>query len=139
VDEGRGAQFSYNDLPEGSGDPNSGGSDQTGDHPKAVNFPRVEARASAELEQNCPSAADTQAYDKPEMGYARDGAVGDLADRNDYGACGVLLLGDNVGDDLSLNDDLRDIYSQMNGPVRVAPGNHDQDYDAVDDAHALDT
>src|SRR5699024_7097200 len=54
-------------------------------------------------------------------------------------ACGVLLLGDNVGDDLSLNDDLRDIYSQMNGPVRVAPGNHDQDYDAVDDAHALDT
>src|SRR5699024_11872513 len=90
-------------------------------------------------EQNCPIAADTQAYDRTEMGYARDGAVGDLADRNDYGACGVLLLGDNVGDDLSLNDDLRDIYSQTNGTVRVAPGNHDQDYDAVDDAHALDT
>lgn len=73
------------------------------------------------------------------MGYARDGAVGDLADRSDYQGCGVLLLGDNVGDDLSLNDELRDIYSEMNGPVRAAPGNHDQDYDSPDDAHALDT
>ena len=139
VDEDKVAQFSYNHLPEGSGDLKYGGIEPTGDTPKAVNFPMVESQASAEPEQNCPIAADTQAYDKTEMGYARDGAVGDLADRNDYGACGVLLLGDNVGDDLSLNDDLRDIYSQMNGPVRVAPGNHDQDYDAVDDAHALDT
>ena len=139
VDEDKVAQFSYNHLPEGSGDLKYGGIEPTGGTPKAVNFPMVESQASAEPEQNCPIAADTQAYDRTEMGYARDGAVGDLADRNDYGACGVLLLGDNVGDDLSLNDDLRDIYSQTNGPVRVAPGNHDQDYDAVDDAHALDT
>src|SRR5699024_1946030 len=116
-----------------------GGREPPGHAPKAVNSPMADSQASAEPEQNCPIAADTQAYDKTEMGYARDGAVGDLADRNDYGACGVLLLGDNVGADLSLNDDLRDIYSQMNGPVRVAPRNHDQDYDAVDDAHALDT
>lgn len=139
VDEDKVAQFSYNHLPEGSGDLEFGGIEPTGETPKAVNFPMIESQASAKGEQNCPIASDTQAYDKTEMGYARDGAVGDLADRNDYGACGVLLLGDNVGDDLSLNDELRDVYSQMNGPVRVAPGNHDQDYDAVDDAHALDT
>lgn len=139
VDEDKVAQFSYNHLPEGSGDLEFGGIEPTGDTPKAVNFPMIESQASAKDEQNCPIAADTQAYDKTEMGYARDGAVRDLADRNDYGACGVLLLGDNVGDDLSLNDELRDIYSQTNGPVRVAPGNHDQDYDAVDDSHALDT
>ncbi|UVI37597.1 calcineurin-like phosphoesterase family protein [Brevibacterium spongiae] len=139
VDEDKVAQFSYNHLPEGSGDLKYGGIKPTGDTPKAVNFPMVESKASADSKQNCPIASDTQAYDKTEMGYARDGAVGDLADRSDYGACGVLLLGDNVGDDLSLNDELRDVYSQMNGPVRVAPGNHDQDYDAVDDDHALDT
>ena len=139
VDEDKVAQFSYNHLPEGSGDLEFGGIEPTGQTPKAVNFPMVESTASAKSDQNCPIAADTQAYDTTEMGYARDGAVGDLADREDYGACGVLLLGDNVGDDLSLNDELRDIYAQTNGPVRVAPGNHDQDYDAVDDSHALDT
>jgi calcineurin-like phosphoesterase family protein len=121
VDEDKVAQFSYNHLPEGSDGLKYGGIKPTGDTPKAVNFPMIESKASAESEQNCPIAADTQGYDKTEMGYARDGAVGDLAD------------------DLSLNDELRDIYSQTNGPVRVAPGNHDQDYDAVDDSHALDT
>ena len=139
VDEDKVAQFSYNHLPDGSGDLEFGGIEPTGETPKAVNFPMIESKATAKDDQNCPIAADTQAYDKTEMGYARDGAVGDLADRNDYGGCGVLLLGDNVGDDLSLNDELRDIYSQTNGPVRAAPGNHDQDYDAVDDSHALDT
>lgn len=139
VDSDNFAQFSYNHMPEGSPDLKYGGIKPTGDTPKAVNFPMIESEATASAKQDCAIASDTQAYDKTEMGYARDGAVGDLADRDDYKACGVLLLGDNVGDDLSLNDELRDIYSEMNGPVRAAPGNHDQDYDAPDDAHALDT
>ncbi|MGH8966063.1 MAG: calcineurin-like phosphoesterase C-terminal domain-containing protein, partial [Actinomycetes bacterium] len=44
-----------------------------------------------------------------------------------------------MGDDLSLYPALKDIYAAANGPVRMAPGNHDMDYDAADDAHALDT
>ncbi|MDN5807423.1 MAG: calcineurin-like phosphoesterase family protein [Brevibacterium sp.] len=140
VDSDNFAQFSYNHLPEGSpGDFRYGGIKPTGETPQAVNFPMIESEATASAKQDCAIASDTQAYDTTEMGYARDGAVGDLADRNDYKGCGVLLLGDNVGDDLSLNDELRDIYSHMNGPVRAAPGNHDQDYDSPDDAHALDT
>lgn len=139
VDSDNFAQFSYNHLPKGSPQLKFGGIKPTGDTPKAVNFPMIESSATASAKQDCAIASDTQAYDKTEMGYARDGAVGDLADRNDYNGCGVLLLGDNVGDDLSLNDELRDVYSQMNGPVRAAPGNHDQDYDSPDDAHALDT
>ncbi|GAA1872816.1 calcineurin-like phosphoesterase C-terminal domain-containing protein [Brevibacterium marinum] len=140
VDSDNFAQFSYNHMPEGSpGDFKYGGIEPTGETPKAVNFPMIESESTASAKQDCAIASDTQAYDKTEMGYARDGAVGDLADRNDYKGCGVLLLGDNVGDDLSLNDELRDIYSSMNGPVRAAPGNHDQDYDSPDDAHALDT
>ncbi|MCM1012122.1 calcineurin-like phosphoesterase C-terminal domain-containing protein [Brevibacterium sp. XM4083] len=139
VDADNVAQFSYNHLPEGSPDLEYGGIAPTGGTPRAVNFPMIASAATASADQECAIASDTQTYDMTEVGYARDGAVKDLADRTDYGACGVLLLGDNVGDDLSLNDDLRDLYAAMNGPVRVAPGNHDQDYDATDDAHALDT
>ncbi|WP_309131663.1 calcineurin-like phosphoesterase family protein [Brevibacterium sp.] len=139
VDEDMIAQFSYNHLPKGSPELKYGGIAPTGGTPKSVNFPMIASQATASAQQDCAIASDTQTYDKTEVGYARDGAVSDLADRTDYRACGVLLLGDNVGDDLSLNTDLRDLYSQMNGPVRVAPGNHDQDYDSPDDAHALDT
>lgn len=139
VDSDNFAQFSYNHMPEGSPELKYGGIKPTGSTPKAVNFPMIESAATASAEQNCPIAADTQAYDMTEMGYARDGAVADLADRTDYKACGVLLLGDNVGNDLSLNDELRDIYSETNGPVRAAPGNHDIDFDASDDSHSLDT
>ncbi|SLM88727.1 calcineurin-like phosphoesterase C-terminal domain-containing protein [Brevibacterium yomogidense] len=139
VDSDNFAQFSYNHMPEGSPDLKYGGIEPTGDTPRAVNFPMIESQGTAQAEQDCAIASDTQAYDKTEMGYARDGAVRDLVERDDYGACGVLLLGDNVGDDLSLNDDLRDIYSDVNGPVRAAPGNHDMDFDSEDDAHSLDT
>ncbi|MGO2859836.1 MAG: calcineurin-like phosphoesterase C-terminal domain-containing protein [Brevibacterium sp.] len=139
VDSDNFAQFSYNHLPEGSPELKYGGIKPTGDTPKAVNFPMIESSSTASAEQDCAIASDTQTYDKKEVGYARDGAVGDLADRDDYQGCGVLLLGDNVGDDLSLNPDLRDLYSNMNGPVRAAAGNHDQDYDSPDDEHALDT
>jgi hypothetical protein len=64
VDEDKVAQFSYNHLPEGSDDLKYGGIKPTGDTPKAVNFPMIESKASAESEQNCPIAADTQGYDK---------------------------------------------------------------------------
>src|SRR5699024_11332435 len=61
------------------------------------------------------------------------------SDLNDYDGCGIMLLGDNVGDDLSLNPDLRSLYKGANGPVRALPGNHDQDYDVDSDKDATDT
>ncbi len=139
VDEDQIAQFSYNHLPEGSPELKYGGIPATGPVPEAVNFPLAKDPSTAKAAQSCPIAADTQAYDMTQMGYARDGAVADLMARDDYASCGALLLGDNVGDDLSLYPALRDIYSGANGPVRLAPGNHDMDYDAADDTHALDT
>lgn len=139
VDSDKVAQFSYNHLPEGSPELKYGGLEPTGETPRAVNFPMIESSQTASAQQNCVIASDTQTYTQQEVGYARDGAVRDLTERDDYGACGVLLLGDNVGDDLSLNDELRDIYSDVNGPIRVAPGNHDMDYDAPTDENALDT
>ncbi|WP_297007105.1 calcineurin-like phosphoesterase family protein [uncultured Corynebacterium sp.] len=139
VDADNFAQFSYNHLPEGSTDLRFGGLEPTGDVPAAVNFPMAKSDATAAKDQSCPVAADTQTYDREEVGYAAKGAPADLAQRDDYAGCGVMLLGDNVGDDLSLNPDLRSLYRNMNGPVRALPGNHDMDYDATDDSHATDT
>lgn len=139
VNEDNIAQFSYNHFPEGSPDLKYGGVPATGDLPRAVNFPMTRSKATAKAEQNCAVASDTQTYDQEEVGYANQGAVRDLVSRTDLGGCGTLLLGDNVGDDLSLNPDVKDLYSQVDGPVRALPGNHDMDFDAKDDAGSLDT
>lgn len=139
VDEQNFAQFSYNHYPEGSPDLEFGGLEPTGDLPKAVNFPMAASEATAAPEQSCPIASDTQAYDMEEMGFARDGAIADLMSREDYAGCGLLLLGDNVGDDLALNPELRASYAEANGPVRALPGNHDMDYDAETAANSVDT
>lgn len=139
VDENNFAQFSYQHYPEGSPDLEFGGLEPSGPVPTAVNFPLAASQATAAPEQSCPIAADTQTYDKQEVEYARKGAPADLAARDDYAGCGILLLGDNVGDDLSLNPDLKQLYSGANGPVRALPGNHDIDYDAASDVNATDT
>ncbi|WP_235686942.1 calcineurin-like phosphoesterase C-terminal domain-containing protein [Tomitella gaofuii] len=139
VDEQMFAQFSYNHAPEGSPDLKFGGLEPTGPTPEAVNFPMAQSDATADPQQSCAIASDTQTYDKEEVEFARRGAVADLMARDDYASCGILLLGDNVGDDLSLNPDLRGLYENANGPVRALPGNHDMDYDAAGDKHALDT
>src|SRR5699024_991717 len=125
VDEENFAQFSYNHYPEGSPELEFGGLEPTGDTPAAVNFPMARSEATADPQQSCAIAADTQAYDEEEVEFARQGAVADLMARDDYAGCGIMLLGDNVGDDLSLNPDVKDIYADANGPVRAVPGNHD--------------
>ena len=139
VDSQNFAQFAYNHAPEGSPELKFGGLEPTGETPKAVNFPMAQSAQTALPEQTCPIASDTQTYDKEEVEWARQGAVADVMARDDYASCGLLLLGDNVGDDLSLNPDLRGLYENANGPVRALPGNHDMDYDAETDKNALDT
>ena len=139
VDEQNFAQFSYNHYPQGSPELKFGGLEPTGDLPQAVNFPMVASEATADPQQSCAIASDTQAYDMQEMEYARAGAIADLMARDDYAGCGLLLLGDNVGDDLALNPALRDSYAEANGPVRAVPGNHDMDYDAAGPENSVDT
>lgn len=140
VDEDNFAQFSYVHKPEGSPEGlKFGGLKPTGAVPEFVNFPMAKSQATASDDQHCAVAADTQTYDKKEVEYARKGAPADLMQRTDYAGCGIMLLGDNVGDDLSLNPDLRSLYKDANGPVRALPGNHDQDYDVDSDKDATDT
>lgn len=139
VDEDNIAQFSYNHFPAGSPTLKFGGVRPTGALPKAVNFPMVTSTATAKVSQNCAIASDTQPRNLKEVHYAKEGPVRELVARKDLGGCGVMLLGDNVWDDLALNAPVKDIYRDVQGPIRAIAGNHDMDFDAKDDEGSLDT
>ncbi|MGP3929095.1 calcineurin-like phosphoesterase C-terminal domain-containing protein [Nonomuraea sp. KM88] len=139
VDASNVAQFHYNHLPEGSPELRYGGIAPTGALPNAVNFPVVRSTRTKTREQHCVIAGDLQPYNKTEIGYARKGAMADLAKRNDYQGCGTLFIGDVVGDDLSLYPDVKELTSLTNGPARFLPGNHDLDFDAETAEHSFDT
>ncbi|MFC3996164.1 calcineurin-like phosphoesterase C-terminal domain-containing protein [Nocardiopsis sediminis] len=139
LDEYNIPQFHYNHLPEGSPELRYGGIEPTGPLPSAVNFPVVESEETAADAQNCVIAGDLQTTDLQEIEYARAGAINDLSERDDYGSCGALFVGDVANDDLSLYPDIKDLLSEVNGPVRLLPGNHDLDYDAPSAEHSFDT
>lgn len=139
VDEFNVAQFHYNHLPAGSPELRYGGIAPTGEIPDAVNFPLVESNLTDDRMQSCIMAGDLQTYNLTEVEYARKGAIRDLSRRNDYQGCGSLFIGDVVGDDLSLYDEVKELTAQTNGPARFLPGNHDLDLDATTAEHSFDT
>ncbi|MEE8599789.1 calcineurin-like phosphoesterase C-terminal domain-containing protein [Euzebya tangerina] len=137
VDEHNFPQFHYHHVPLGSPDLRFEGLPPSGPLPTAVNFPMV--TSPVETAFNCAVIGDTQTYSHRELSYLRDGIVEDLAAREDLSACGALLLGDLMGDDLGLYPRFRQIMGQAGVPVRAVPGNHDLDFDADSDAHSTDT
>ncbi|WP_199850411.1 calcineurin-like phosphoesterase C-terminal domain-containing protein [Streptomyces sp. CMB-StM0423] len=139
VDAANIPQFHYNHLPKGSPDLRYGGIAPTGPLPDAVNFPMVRSQSTDARSQECVIAGDLQPYDTTEVEYARRGAIGDLSKRHGYAGCGSLFIGDVVGDDLSLYDDVRGLTGLLNGPARMLPGNHDLDFDAPNAEHSFDT
>ncbi|SDU73543.1 calcineurin-like phosphoesterase C-terminal domain-containing protein [Jiangella alkaliphila] len=139
VDDSNVAQFHYNHLPAGSPELRYGGIEPTGPIPDAVNFPLVESRLTDDSDLNCIIAGDLQTYNITEVEYARKGAIRDLSRRDDYQGCGSLFVGDVVGDDLSLYDEVKGLTAQTNGPARFLPGNHDLDFDATTAEHSFDT
>lgn len=132
-------QFHYNHLPEGSPKLRYGGIEPTGPLPAAVNFPVTKSKQTAAEAQNCVIAGDLQTTDKKEIEYARAGAINDLSKRDDYAGCGALFVGDVANDDLALYPDIKDLFTEINGPVRLLPGNHDLDFDAPSAEHSFDT
>jgi hypothetical protein len=139
VDDSNVAQFHYNHLPAGSPELRYGGIEPTGPIPDAVNFPLVESRLTDDRDLSCIIAGDLQTYNITEVEYARKGAIRDLSRRDDYQGCGSLFVGDVVGDDLSLYDEVKGLTAQTNGPARFLPGNHDLDFDATTAEHSFDT
>lgn len=139
VDDDNVAQFYYHHVPDGSPTLDYGGIEPTGPLPEAVNFPVARSVATRTPEQHCAIGADVQTYNPTEAGYARNGAFADLAERTDYVGCGVLFIGDVVGDDLSMFAETRELTGMLNGPARFLPGNHDLDFDSPAREHNFDT
>lgn len=138
VDEANVAQFFYNHAPAGSPELKYGGMAPTGALPDAVNFPLARTTDTLTRDQSCVIGGDVQTYTQEEVEYARAGAFADLAQRTDYTGCGALFIGDVVGDDLDLYDEVDGLTAMLNGPARFLPGNHDLDLDADYD-HRFDT
>lgn len=138
ADEANVAQFFYAHMPQGSADLKYGGIQPTGPLPEAVDFPLARTTDTLSRDQNCLIGGDIQTYTQEEVDYALQGAFADLAQRSDYTGCGALFIGDIVGDDLDLYAQTRELTSQLNGPARFLPGNHDLDFDADYD-HRFDT
>ena len=139
VDDDNVAQFHYHHLPAGSPELRYGGLEPTGPVPDELNFPLTASTETRTPEQHCAIGADVQTYNAKEAEYARAGVFADLAERDDYAGCGVLFIGDVVGDNLSLFDETRDLTRTLNGPARFLPGNHDLDFDSPARDHNFDT
>jgi hypothetical protein len=80
--------------------------------------------------------ADTQPENWTELMYVADGIVAKLPRG---GRRFVTVLGDVMFDDLSLYDPYDGIMARLGSTVRNVHGNHDMNYDAVDDLHADET
>ena len=139
VDADNVPQFHYHHLPDGSPELEHGGIAPTGELPAAVNFPVVADERMAEEDQRCLIGGDVQTYTEQEVEYARSGAFADLAERTDYTDCGILFIGDIVGDRPDLYPQSRELSSMLNGPAWFLPGNHDLDFDTPDSEHAFDS
>ena len=138
VDENGVPQFFYHHKPEGTPEPlRYGGLAPTGPLPASINFPMI--RTGVDEQFSCVMMGDTQPYSNTEIGYVRDGVLDSLLDRNLSEAECVIMLGDVMGDDLTLLPRFMNIWSVLDLPQYYIHGNHDYDFDATSDDHSADS
>lgn len=131
-------QFFYHHLPEGTPETlRYGGLAATGPLPAAINFPMI--RTGVDEDFSCVMMGDAQPYSNTEVGFVRDGVLDSLLDRDLAEAECVIMLGDVMGDDLSLLPRFMNIWSVLDLPQYYIHGNHDFDFDATTDEHSADS
>ena len=131
-------QFFYTHKPLGSPEPlRYGGLAPTGPLPAAIDFPMI--RTGTDTDFSCVMMGDTQPYSNTEVGYVRDSIADDLLKLDLSDVRCLVMLGDVMGDDLSLLPRFMDIFSVLGLPQYYVHGNHDFDFDATADAHSADS
>lgn len=131
-------QFFYHHKPEGTPETlRYGGLPPTGPLPQAINFPMI--RTGTDDSFSCVMMGDTQPYSNTEIGYVRDSVLDSLLDRDLSEAECVVMLGDVMGDDLTLLPRFMDLFSVLDLPQYYIHGNHDFDFDATSDDHSADS
>ena len=131
-------QFFYHHKPGGTPETlRYGGLPPTGPLPQAINFPMI--RTGTDDSFSCVMMGDTQPYSNTEIGYVRDSVLDSLLDRDLSEAECVVMLGDVMGDDLTLLPRFMDLFSVLDLPQYYIHGNHDFDFDATSDEHSADS
>jgi len=138
VKENNVPQFFYIHKPEGSPEEiqSFSGLDPTGPLPEAINFPLYNVDEPKNFKAIV--IGDTEVYNDREINYLRDSLVKD-AKSADTGALFCIVMGDNVGDELSLYPRYLSVMGEMDIPVYYVPGTHDLDLDATQDKDSFDT
>ncbi len=127
-------QFYYIHQPIGSPKLEFPGIEPTGHLPRRLNFPVFEV---SELDTfQAIVFADPQPHGNTQIDYIRDDVVTELVDAD--AALGITL-GDIMDDNLALYPRYNRIVSSIGIPFYNVPGNHDMNYSARDDRHALET
>lgn len=128
-------QFYYIHQPDGS-PPGMRylGVEPTGPLPDEINFPLFRQQEPQRFEAILFS--DTQPQTEAEIDYIRDDFIAELIGTE---AKFGMTMGDILYDDMSLFPRLNAIIAQIGIPWYNVPGNHEINFEAVDDQYALET
>jgi hypothetical protein len=127
-------RFYYIHRPNGSPKYKFPGIAPTGPLPESIDFPLYPRHEPTKFK--ALFFGDTQVTNEAEIGYLAHDIVESLLGSD--AAFGVTL-GDVVGDHPPLFENLAATISQIGIPWYNVPGNHDENYDSVDDPHALES
>jgi len=111
-----------------------GGIPPSGPLPDSIDFPLLRVEEAEPF--TVVLFADTQPQTSAEVGYLRDAVVDELVGVD---AAFGMTLGDILYDDLSLYPRYKRIVSRVGIPWYHAPGNHDVNYQALEDKYSLET
>lgn len=129
-------QFYYLHKPNGSPDYfKYDGVKPTGPLPEEVNFPLYPEDFDPQFKMVV--FGDPQPYSITEVDYIAEDIVDELIGQKDleFG----MTMGDIVGDDLDLFNPLNDVVAQVGIPWYNVIGNHDMNFDAIDDMRSDET
>lgn len=130
-------KFYYHFKPEGS--PTNykyAGVAPTGKLSKSVDFPLY--KTEEEKEFTVLVFGDPQPYNLKEVDYFRRGIINEVKEAKKNARFGITL-GDLVGDDLSLHQPYIDAVKELQLPWYNVMGNHDMNYEAIEDSKSDET
>jgi hypothetical protein len=134
LNEDRLPQFYYIHQPEGSPPMRYPGVAPTGPLPEAIDFPLYPQVEPSSFEALLLS--DTQPMTDAELDYIRDDVLAELVTTE---AKFGMTMGDVTYDDLSVIPRLNRLIAEVGIPWYNVPGNHELNFDAVDDRYSLET
>ncbi len=133
IDANNVPQFYYIHKPNGSPKLKYQGVEPTGPLPESIDFPLYPNKEPDSFK--ALFLGDTQPYSEKEIHYLAHDIIEELVG-TDASFC--VLLGDNVGDDLSLYEPLVPVVGKIGIPAYYVKGNHDSNYDAAPNQKHID-